>query len=360
MIAKQRFAKPISSFASEAARWHAVLDRDAAAEDSFVYAVRTTGVYCRCTCPARRPLRKNVLFFDDREAAAAAGFRPCARCRPDSVSPAKRKADIVARACRHIESADRRPTLADLANEAGFSTFHFQRLFQLQTGVTPKQYAAAVRGSRTREALAGADKVTSAIYAAGYESSGRFYERAAQMLGMTPTEFRAGGQHVSIRFAVGQCWLGAILVAATEKGICAISLGSDADVLVRELQDRFQSAKLCGDDPAFAMLIARVVGFVADPARGLDLPLDIRGTAFQQQVWEALRKIPAGSTLTYAELAQRLGKPQSVRAVASACAANVLAVAIPCHRVIRTDGSLSGYRWGIERKQALLARERRG
>jgi AraC family transcriptional regulator of adaptative response/methylated-DNA-[protein]-cysteine methyltransferase len=236
--------------------------------------------------------------------------------------------------------------------------FHLQRIFKAQTGITPKQYWSAIRARRVRQELATSGSVTSAIYAAGFESSGRFYESAGEMLGMTPTAFRAGGKSASIRFAVGECWLGAILVAASERGVCAISLGNDAAELVDAIQAQFANAELVGDDPGFAKFVAQVVGFVTEPSRGLQLPLDIRGTAFQQRVWEALRKIPAGSTVSYTELARILGKPKSVRAVASACAANSLAVAIPCHRVIRTDGSLAGYRWGVERKQMLLTRER--
>lgn len=355
----QSLHKPIAAYATEAARWKMVLRRDSAADGSFVYAVRTTGIFCRCTCPSRRPLRKNVVFFEDHGAAAAAGYRPCARCKPDALSQAERQAEIVIRMCRMMEASMAKLPLAELASTAGLSSFHLQRIFKAHTGLTPQKYAAAIRAQRVRQELVGGGTVTRAMYAAGYESSGRFYEHSAEILGMTPTQFCAGGEHTTIRFAVGQCWLGAILVAATEKGICAISLGDDPEVLVREFQTKFPHANLRGDDPAFAERIAAVIGFIKDPTRGLDLPLDIRGTAFQQQVWEALRKIPAGSTLTYSELAKRLGKPKSVRAVASACAANTLAVAIPCHRVIRTDGSLSGYRWGVKIKQQLLARERR-
>jgi AraC family transcriptional regulator, regulatory protein of adaptative response / methylated-DNA-[protein]-cysteine methyltransferase len=224
--------------------------------------------------------------------------------------------------------------------------------------VTPKAYADAHRAKRVRDELAQRDTVTEAIYGAGFNSSGRFYAASSVLLGMTPTAFRAGGNGASIRFAVGECSLGSILVAATDKGVCAIQFGDDPDTLVRELQDRFPKARLIGGDESFEQLVAKVVGFVEAPARGLDLPLDVRGTAFQQRVWQALREIPSGATATYARIAERIGRPKAVRAVAQACASNGIAVAIPCHRVVRNDGALSGYRWGVERKRALLERER--
>jgi len=263
----------------------------------------------------------------------------------------------VAAACRRIEQAQTPPSLATLAQAAGLSAFHFHRLFKSVTGVTPKAYASARRAAKTRAALAQAGTVTEAIYDAGFNSSGRFYEQSGALLGMTPTAFRNQGAGAHIIFAVGQCRLGAILVARSQKGICAISLGDDADALVRVLQDRFPAAELAGGDTEFERLVAVVVGFVESPGIGLDLPLDIRGTAFQQRVWHALRAIPAGQTASYAGIAAAIGAPKSARAVAAACAANNLAVAIPCHRVVRQDGALSGYRWGVERKRALLARE---
>jgi AraC family transcriptional regulator of adaptative response/methylated-DNA-[protein]-cysteine methyltransferase len=239
------------------------------------------------------------------------------------------------------------------------SRFHFHRVFKAVTGVTPKAYAETHRGNRVREELAARDTVTQAIYGAGFNSGSRFYAASSGLLGMTPTEFRAGGSGNVIRFAVGECSLGAVLVAATDKGVCAIDLDDDPDRLVRGLQDRFPNARLVGGDAAFEQLVAKVVGFVDAPAQGLDLPLDIRGTAFQRRVWDAIRSIPAGSTASYAEIARRIGAPKAVRSVAQACASNALAVAIPCHRVVRTDGQLSGYRWGVARKRALLAREAR-
>lgn len=338
-------------------RWAAIATRDTSADGTFWYSVRTTGVYCRPSCAARLPRPENVAFHATREDAERAGFRPCRRCRPDAPPLAEQHADTVATACRRIESAESAPTLASLASAAGMSPHHFHRVFKAVTGLTPRAYAAAHRAQRVRTALDATDSVTAAIYDAGYQSSGRFYEDAAGVLGMTPSDWRAGGANTAIRFAVGQSSLGAILVAASARGICAITLGDDPDALVRDLQDRFPRAELVGGDAAFEAIVARVVGFVEAPRLGLDLPLDVRGTAFQQRVWQALRTIPAGATASYTEIAQRIGAPKSVRAVASACAANAIAVAIPCHRVVRTDGALSGYRWGVERKRALLDRE---
>jgi AraC family transcriptional regulator of adaptative response/methylated-DNA-[protein]-cysteine methyltransferase len=265
----------------------------------------------------------------------------------------------VAAVCRMIERSAEVPPLAALARRAGLSAWHFHRVFKATTGVTPAEYAAAERTRRVRERLPASRSVTDAIYASGFNSSGRFYEHADAMLGMTPTAYRAGGAATRIRFAVGQCSLGAILVGATERGVCAIFLGDDPDELLRGLQDRFPRAELVGGDAAFETLVARVVGFVEAPAVGLDLPLDVRGTAFQQRVWRALRAIPPGTTRSYAEVARRLGAPRSVRAVARAIAGNPIAVAIPCHRVVASDGALTGYRWGIDRKRALLDREAR-
>ena len=249
------------------------------------------------------------------------------------------------------------PTLETLAAAAGMSPFHFHRVFKAATGCTPRSYAAAHRANRMREALRGGGTVTDAVYDAGFNSNGRFYAAAPEILGMKPTVFRRGGAGETIRFAVGACSLGAILVAATAKGVCAIGLGDDPDALVHDLEDRFPRAELVGGDPEFETRVARVVGFVEAPAHGLDLPLDIRGTTFQQRVWRALREVPAGATATYAEIAVRIGSPGAARAVASACASNPLAVAVPCHRVVRSDGGLSGYRWGVERKRTLLDRE---
>ncbi len=347
-----------SPFSTDEDRWQAVVNRDPAAEGMFFYSVRTTGVYCRPGCPTRRALRKNVRFHKTCQEAEAAGFRACRRCKPNEASLVQRQAALVAEACRAIEATEAPPTLDTLAEGAGISRYHFHRVFKAQTGLTPKRYAAAVRARRMRRELAHRATVTEAIYSAGFQSSSRFYESSSKELGMTPTTFRDGGNGTCLRFAIGECWLGSILVAASEQGVCAILLGDDPQKLARDLQDRFPKAQLVGGDAAFDQWVAQVVGFVEAPAVGLDLPLDIRGTAFQQRVWQALRAIPAGSTATYTEIAKRIGCPRSMRAVARACCANPLAVAIPCHRVVRTDGGLAGYRWGVERKRALLDRER--
>lgn len=271
---------------------------------------------------------------------------------------ARRQAERIALACRLIGERETPPTVAELAREVGMSPHHFHRVFRRVTGITPGAYAAAHRRQRTQQALSEAETVTEAIYRAGYVSSGRFYEDSADHLGMSPRHFRQGGQGTRIRFAIGRCSLGEILVAATERGLCAISLGEDPDQLVRDLQNRFPRAELVAGDRDFDDWVARVVGLVEHPQTGMDLPLDIRGTAFQQRVWQALRAIPPGETASYAEIARRIGRPSASRAVAAACAANPLAIAIPCHRIVRQDGGLSGYRWGVERKQALLDREK--
>jgi AraC family transcriptional regulator of adaptative response/methylated-DNA-[protein]-cysteine methyltransferase len=357
MISPMTQLKDRPGFASDDNRWEAVLRRDRNADGTFFYAVLTTGVYCRPSCASRRPRPENVRFYATTQDAERAGFRPCKRCRPDAQGPLEQQAEAVAKACRLIETAETMPSLDALADAAGMSRFHFHRVFKSATGVTPKAYAAARRASRMRDELPRSNTVTEAIYDAGYNSSGRFYAASAAVLGMAPKNFRSGGKDASIRFAIGESSLGSILVAATEKGVCAILLGDDPEILLRDLQNRFPKAQLIGGDKDFELLIAKVVGFVEAPRLGLDLPLDIRGTAFQQRVWQALRKIPVGATLSYTELAKRIGRPNAVRAVASACAANAIGVAIPCHRVVRNDGTISGYRWGVERKRELLARE---
>jgi AraC family transcriptional regulator of adaptative response/methylated-DNA-[protein]-cysteine methyltransferase len=341
-------------------RWAAVVARAAGADGTFFYSVKTTGVYCRPSCASRLARPENVRFHPTSEEAEKAGFRPCKRCRPDQSSLLEQHSAMVTEACRLIEeSAPSLLTLEQLADQVGVSPFHLHRVFKATTGVTPRKYAAAHRGERVRTELGRAGSVTAAIYQSGYNSTGPFYGESQHLLGMTPTIYRAGGASAAIRFAVGECSLGSILVARSERGVCAILLGDDPDALARDLQNRFPQATLIGGDPDFEQLVALVVGFVEAPRLGLDLPLDVRGTAFQQRVWQALREIPAGSTASYTEIARRIGSPSAVRAVAQACAANALAVAIPCHRVIRNDGGLSGYRWGVERKRALLQREGR-
>ena len=339
-------------------RWAAVTARDREADGVFYYSVRTTGVYCRPSCAARPARRENVAFHGTPAEAEAAGFRACLRCKPKDRSLSEAYAETVARACRAIEAAETPPRLAVLADAAGLSPHHFHRVFKAVAGVTPKAYADAHRGRRVRETLAKSGSVTEAIYDAGFNSGGRFYEQSQEVLGMTPTRFRKAGEAETIRFAIGQCSLGAILVAATNTGVCAILIGDDPGALARELQDRFAKARLIGADAGFEDLVAKAVGLVERPGASSDLPLDIRGTAFQQRVWQALRGIAGGRTATYAQVAESIGAPKAVRAVASACAANNIAVAIPCHRVVRTDGSLSGYAWGVDRKLALLDREK--
>jgi AraC family transcriptional regulator of adaptative response/methylated-DNA-[protein]-cysteine methyltransferase len=347
----------VTDYASDDARWAAVCAREHAADGQFYYSVRSTGVYCRPSCPSRTPRRANVAFHASRQEAEAAGFRPCLRCRPTEPPLAERQAEAVARACRLIDEALDEPGLDALAQACGMSRYHFHRVFKAHTGITPKAYASARRAERLQRALAQASSVTAAAYDAGFNSSGRFYAATPGVLGMTPSRYRAGGSGEAIHFAVAECSLGALLVAATGKGICAILLGDDPEPLVRDLQERFPKAELVGAEPGFERTVAQVVAFVEAPRIGLDLPLDVRGTAFQQRVWQALRQVPAGQTVSYAELAERLGMPQGARAVAGACAANPVAIAIPCHRVVRNDGALSGYRWGIERKRTLLERE---
>lgn len=346
----------MKAFTTDSQRWQAVEARDTSAAGHFVYAVRTTGVYCNPGCKSRMAKRENVEFFNDAVSAEAAGYRACRRCmaKPDD----NRRADLVARACRVLESSDTPPSLDQLGRQLAVSPFHLHRLFKAETGLTPKAYASAFRARRLRERLGdGQRSVTDAIYDAGYNSNSRFYESADQRLGMRPRDFRAGGTGATIHFAIGQCFLGAILVAQSQKGICAILLGDEPDLLLEQLQDQFPKARLIGGDADYERLVAEVVGFVETPGLGLDLPLDVQGTAFQERVWQALREVPVGSRVSYTDIAERIGAPKAVRAVAMACAANHIAVAIPCHRVVRRDGDISGYRWGVERKRQLLARE---
>ncbi len=338
-------------------RWARILARDKAADGLFWYSVLTTGVYCRPSCPSRAANPRNVSIHASLAAARATGFRPCRRCRPDEPSGEAASVALVAAACRAIAAAETAPALSSLSAAAGLSPAHFHRLFRRIAGVTPRAYAAGRRDERLREALAAGGSVTGALHEAGFGSSGRFYAAAPAILGMTPARFRAGGGGETLRFALGQCSLGAILVASSDRGVAAILLGDDPDALLRDLQDRFSQADLVGGDVDYERLVAQVVAFVEAPRANLALPLDIRGTAFQQRVWEALRLIPPGGTASYAQIAAHIGAPAAVRAVAGACAANPLAVAIPCHRVVRADGGLSGYRWGVARKQALLERE---
>ncbi len=350
-------APPAAPPMTDADRLDAVRRRDPTFDERFVYSVRTTGVFCRPSCAARPARVENMAFHATVEAARAAGFRPCRRCRPDEPPRAQREAALAAEACRRIETAETPPDLAELAAAAGLSPHHFHRLFRRITGLTPKAYADAHRGRRVRDELAGGAAVTAALYDAGFNSSGRFYAAAETLLGMTPSAYRDGGARTVIRYAVGTSSLGAVLAAATETGVCAILLGEGTDDLVADLRHRFPKAQLTPGDEAFTATLASVVRLVEHPGLGADLPLDIRGTAFQQRVWQALRAIPPGETRSYGEIATAIGAPRSHRAVARACSENALAIAVPCHRVVRGDGALSGYRWGVARKRALLSRE---
>lgn len=342
-------------------RWQAVLQKDARYDGAFVYSVASTGVYCRPSCAARRPLPSNVRFHADGAEARQAGFRPCKRCHPDDqTSPAQRQAERVAQVCRMIEQAEELPSLEQMAKAAGLSAWHFHRLFKSITGLTPKAYATAHRAEKVRAHLSDGGSVTDALYAAGFNSSSRFYEQSDHLLGMTPSRYRHGGDGVTIHFATGSSSMGLVLVARSERGVCAILIGDESETLTQDLARRFPKARLALAEADFQTTVADVVACIEQPGRSLDLPLDIQGTAFQQRVWQVLRDIPAGTTTTYTQLAEQLGSPKAVRAVAGACAANALAVVVPCHRVIRGDGSLAGYRWGLERKRELLKREKSG
>ncbi|MFK5979630.1 MAG: bifunctional DNA-binding transcriptional regulator/O6-methylguanine-DNA methyltransferase Ada [Rhizobiaceae bacterium] len=350
-------ATTIEKFTDEKNRWDAVVNHIAEADGHFYYSVRTTGVYCRPSCAARLALRENVDFHLTRDDAEGAGFRPCKRCKPDQPPLAERQAEAITKACRMIEQSEEALTLVVLAGTVSMSSYHFHRIFKRVTGVTPKAYATAHRAGKVRNELSQGNSVTEAIYGAGFNSNGPFYASSSKTLGMTPSRYRSGGSGEIIKFAVGECDLGSVLVAASKIGICAILLGDSPNMLAQDLQDRFPNAVLEGGDSSFEEWVAKVVGFVEAPQLGLDLPLDIRGTAFQQRVWQALRTIPIGSTVSYAEVAQAIGSPKAARAIAKACAANAIAIAIPCHRVVRNDGAISGYRWGVERKRQLLEQE---
>ncbi len=344
-------------YVTPADRLAAIRMRDKVADGQFVYSVATTGVYCHPSCAARPALVENIGFHATPAQAEAAGFRACKRCRPDLQPKEEREAALVAEACRRIEVAETPPLLDELAASAGVSSFHFHRLFRRITGVTPKAYVEAERARRVRAGLAQSGSVTEMVYDAGFNSPGRFYAAADAMLGMTPRTYRAGGQGERIGFAVGDSDFGLVLVARAARGICAILLGDDAELMQTELRSRFPQAAIAKDE-ALAADLVQVIAHIEHPAPSFALPLDIRGTAFQRRVWEALQAIPPGQTRVYSQIAAELGMPAAVRAVAGACAANPLAVVVPCHRIMAKDGGLAGYRWGISRKRALLERER--
>ncbi|PTY36258.1 hypothetical protein BGP77_02810 [Saccharospirillum sp. MSK14-1] len=338
-------------------RWHALLERQFDGLAPFLYAVITTGVVCRPDCSSRRPRRENVRFFESLTAAQAAGFRPCKRCRPDAQTPAQQQRQALVAVCRRLENEDPTPTLANLAADLKLSQWHFQRLFRRVMGVTPHQYATEYRAGRLKAALKTATSVTDASYQAGYGSSSRLFEAARSRLSMSPSDYRQGAPGQRLHYGRAPCHLGWVGMVASERGICGIELADDADSLQQRLQQTFAKATLIEAGEAFDEMLSQVVAFLAQPEQVFDLPLDIQGTAFQCQVWQTLRTVPAGQTLSYAELAARLGRPEASRAVAGACAANKLAVVVPCHRITRADGSISGYRWGVERKRQLLEQE---
>lgn len=347
----------MTTYSTDQERWKALVERDKRANGAYVYGVVTTGIYCRPACSSKLPNRENVRFFDTSQDAERAGFRPCKRCDPDAPGGRTAHHDAIIRACRLIEESEDPPSLTDLANATGFSPSYFHRLFKKEVGLTPKQYAMAVRASRVRASLQTSSNVTEAIYDAGFASSSRFYHKSTDTLGMQPSTYRSGGRGLRIRFTVAQCYLGWVLIAATGEGVCAIDLGDDPKSLEQALRARFSGAEFVDQDPALMTWVAQVLAFLESPSERLDLPLDIEGTAFQQRVWQALQEIPPGATASYDDIAARIGSPKAARAVAQACASNRIAVAIPCHRVVRSDGSLGGYRWGKERKRKLLERE---
>jgi AraC family transcriptional regulator of adaptative response/methylated-DNA-[protein]-cysteine methyltransferase len=340
---------------SEEHLWDQVLTRLAGAK--FLYAVTTMGVYCRPACPSPRPLRKNVRFFHSPPEAEAAGFRACKRCDPKG-ERARIAQDVVRDASGFIEASAEIPSLDVLAKRSGYSRFHFLRMFRDHTGLTPRGYAEAVRARRLHVALADGNRVIDAVAEAGFGSESRVYEKTATLLGMTPGAARRGGQGERIRSAFADCPFGRLLVGATDKGVCFIGFAEPDDLLMADLRRRFPKATIVTDDAGLAATVRAVVDFLHEPKQALDLPLDLRGTAFQQRVWRTLCTIPPGETRTYAQLAEMAGNPRAVRAVARSCATNPVSLAVPCHRVIGSDGGLTGYRWGMPRKQALLEQER--
>ena len=337
-------------------QWQHVVARDARQDGRFVFAVRTTGVYCRPSCPSRRPRRESVEFFANPQQAERAGYRACLRCKPTQVSAQEQ---AVTKARKLLDEAEGVMTLAELSERVGVSPFYLQRLFKRATGLSPREYQSARRMHHVKHGLRRGDDVTTAVYDAGFGSPSRFYEKATQHLGMTPGKYRKGGDGVAVRYAIAPTSLGRVLVAATPLGLCAVRFGEDAAALERELRQEFHAATIVRDDASMKPYLEPLLANLRGERATIDLPLDVRATAFQQKVWEALRRIPSGETRTYAEVAEEIGDANAVRAVARACASNPVAVAVPCHRVIRSDGELAGYRWGLDRKQKLLNRERR-
>ena len=339
--------------------WRVVSERDARFDGAMVYGVRSTGVFCKPSCPSRRPRREQVLFFATFKAAERAGFRACLRCQPQILSKTHPQIKMVLRACRLIEEAmEESPSLAALGAERGISPHHLQRTFKSIMGITPRRYRAAHRLKHFKEQIKKGETVTNAIYEAGYGSSSRLYEKSGADLGMTPAIYRRGGQGMKINYSMTECPLGRLLVARTERGVCAVTLGDVDSLLEAALRDEYPRADIRRDEHDLTALVERILAHIKGEERQLDVPLDLQATAFQLRVWEELRRIPYGSTRSYSEVAARLGQPQATRAVARACACNPVALLTPCHRVVREDGSLSGYRWGVDRKAHLLAREK--
>lgn len=336
-------------------RWTLVLARNLQADGDFVYAVRSTGIFCRPSCPSRRPRRDQVEFFDSAQDAQRAGYRECRRCKPLKRNPQMEKIEA---ACRYIEAnLDRPLPLEEISRHAGLSPFHFQRLFKRALGVSPREYQQARRAGKFRQALQTETRITDAIYEAGYSSSSRAYENSSEFLGMTPSAFRRSGEGVRISYTIAETGLGKLLIATTARGVCLVRFGDNDPVLESELRQEFSAANLVRDDSALRAAVMQVRKLLTEPVAADSIPLDIRGTAFQQRVWRALREIPRGETRSYAEIARKIGRPKAVRAVANACASNPVAVVVPCHRVVQKNGSLAGYRWGVERKAALLRNE---
>ena len=338
--------------------WQAVLERDAGYDGAFVYAVTSTGIYCRPSCPSRKPLRENVDFFPLAEVAKQAGFRSCQRCTPDMQASDDPLVALARLVCIEIASGDGFPTLQELADKANVSPHHLQRSFKRVVGISPRQYADACRLGTLRGTLRTGAKVTDAMYGAGYGSSSRLYEQASSRLGMTPASYRNRGKGMKVSFTIVDCYLGKLLVAATERGICAVTLGDDAESLETGLRAEFRNAELTLDGKPLNEFVEGVLGLLSENRPNVNLPLDVQATAFERMVWDELRRIPVGETRSYSEVAEAIGRPKASRAVARACAANPTALVVPCHRVVRKDGSLGGYKWGIERKEKILAQEK--
>jgi AraC family transcriptional regulator, regulatory protein of adaptative response / methylated-DNA-[protein]-cysteine methyltransferase len=347
----------VKKYETPAQRWKAIITRDHAADGAFVLAVTSTGIFCRPICPAKRPRRDRVVFYDTPAQARKAGYRACLRCKPEDEAYGRRHATAIARATSLIRASEAMPSLSQLAKTAGMSVYHFHRLFRRTIGVTPRQFRTQLMIDRAKSSLRDGGSVTAALYDAGFSSNGRFYEATAGRMGMTPRQVAAGGESEAIRFVLRRCELGVVLVAATEKGICEVWLGDNAATLTKRLEAAYPQAKLTAHDPKMSDLIGKVVELVVRPTMKIALPLDLNGTAFEMRVWETLRRIPVGQTMTYGQIAEAIGHPGAARAVGRACAQNHAAVVVPCHRAIGADKSLRGYRWGLARKRRLLERE---